>query len=445
MLLRGTLKKGDLYGVQRANSKPVLYKAYFKNGVLYLLSPDESKIARMLSTIFPIDLICLESFFASKTEAIQSHPYGFELSNEGSDVTIRYYFYSDSDKDLQEWIALVNTFSNNNEVLLGNLEQKETIGTGKYSTVYRYVDKVTKMEYAMKCIEKAKLDPMERRLLQNEISIIKDLRHKNVSRCIDVYENQTHVKILMELVTGGELYEFVKKKVRLTEFEVAYIMLLVLQGLEYLHQRGIVHRDLKPENILLELDETKQHIVTLKLADFGLSLVLEPGNKVFAPCGTPVYVAPEIIRREGCDHQADLWNLGVTAFLLQSFAKYIDRIRGNFPFYAENRRELLNQIMWKELEFDSFWEGTSKECKDFIGKLLTRDPSKRMTAKAALSHPWLVNNYDVLFLQLPIHIENIKRAVQTLPKQIRNNGIHKVQRNLGFRDQGIRGRESSHR
>ena len=93
-------------------------------------------------------------------------------------------------------------------------------------------------------------------------------------------------------------------------------MLLLLQALEYLHRRGIVHRDLKPENILLELDNTQEHIVTLKLIDFGLSIVLEPNTLAFEPCGTPAYVAPEVLKKQGYNQQADMWSLGVLAFFL---------------------------------------------------------------------------------------------------------------------------------
>lgn len=160
------------------------------------------------------------------------------------------------------------------------------------------------------------LSRKEKSLLNNEINILPMLHHKNIAKCIEVLETKTHIHIVMERITGGELYEFLKKKKSFSEFETCYIVFQLLSALVYLHKRGIMHRDIKPENILLELDNTNQNIATVKLADFGLSHILLPGMLSKECCGSPAYVAPEILKKKGYTYQVDIWGLGIIAFLL---------------------------------------------------------------------------------------------------------------------------------
>lgn len=100
------------------------------------------------------------------------------------------------------------------------------------------------------------------------------------------------------------------------EFDTVYVVSMILSAISYLHRIGIMHRDLKPENILIELNSTNEHVATLKIVDFGLSLVVEPGAKITDACGTPAYVAPEVLNKQGYGLQVDMWSLGVITFLL---------------------------------------------------------------------------------------------------------------------------------
>lgn len=120
----------------------------------------------------------------------------------------------------------------------------------------------------------------------------------------------------MERVCGGELFDLLKTRQYFSEFESCYIMYHLLIALQYLHNCGIMHRDIKPENVLLELTSDKQRIVTLKVIDFGLACMFRSGELIYDPCGTPAYVAPEILRNEGYNAKVDMWSSGVIAYLL---------------------------------------------------------------------------------------------------------------------------------
>ena len=142
----------------------------------------------------------------------------------------------------------------------------------------------------------------------------------------------------------------------------------------YLHDLGIVHRDLKPENILCG-----ENLEDLKIADFGLSKMVLPTEKMDAACGTLSYVAPEVLTKQGYGKEADLWSIGVILFLL---------LLGKLPFDADTHDEIIKSTIQGKLKPPSSWNNLTEEAKDIITKLLTRDTKQRITAKDALKHPW---------------------------------------------------------
>ena len=150
----------------------------------------------------------------------------------------------------------------------------------------------------MKLIDKRKLTEKEREFLREEIQIIRSISHPNVVVMIDAFETLTNMYIMMECMQGGELFDHIKDN-EIQEKEAALITFQILEALQYLHLAGIVHRDLKPENILVERDPQTNEVSHVKLTDFGLSKIIVPGEIMMDSCGTPAYVAPEVLTKHG--------------------------------------------------------------------------------------------------------------------------------------------------
>jgi len=187
----------------------------------------------------------------------------------------------------------------------------------------------------------------------------------------------------MELVTGGELFYKIVEKGNYSEREAAAIVKQMIQGVEYLHGEGICHRDLKPENLLCSgEDEPAYRPFRVVIADFGLSKVFNSGEALETSCGTPDYVAPEVITAEGqYDKSVDMWSCGVITYVL---------LCGFSPFLSSTQHGLFDKIVKCEYDFpDPEWTSISESAKDFIRHLLIKDPKQRFTATQCLKHPWL--------------------------------------------------------
>jgi len=214
---------------------------------------------------------------------------------------------------LKDWIISLNGFSEFINIT-DKYELIKEVGKGRFSIVWNCKEKRTDKEYAIKVIEKSKLTARECKLLNTELSVLKIINHKNVIKCYDILESEKYAYIVMEYIPGGELYEYLKKKYYFTEFEVCYIIYHLLLGIGYLHSVGIAHRDLKAENILIDVDKEKNMITNIKIADFGLACPCV--ETIFDACGTPAYVAPEVIQRSGYNCLVDMWSIGIIAYLL---------------------------------------------------------------------------------------------------------------------------------
>jgi calcium/calmodulin-dependent protein kinase I len=254
---------------------------------------------------------------------------------------------------------------------------KEVLGRGAFSVVKRAVHKKTGEEFAVKIVLKKKAAE-KKDMIETEVAIFRQVDHKNVIKLHELFETKERLFLVTELVTGGELFDQILEKGSYTEDEARKIARDMLRGIAYLHSLGIVHRDLKPENLLFS-DKTPK--ATLKVTDFGLSKIMVNQQTLLrTQCGTPAYVAPEVLFGEGYGPEVDMWGCGVIIFIILS---------GTTPFHADNNAELFEQIMNGDYTFHpTTWEGVSEEAKDLVRKCLTVDPKKRVTARDALKHKW---------------------------------------------------------
>ncbi|XP_058502373.1 death-associated protein kinase 2 isoform X1 [Solea solea] len=259
----------------------------------------------------------------------------------------------------------------------------EELGSGQFAVVKRCIEKTTGNEYAAKFIKKRQSRSSRRGVrreeIEREVSILQELQHANVISLHDVFENRTDVVLILELVSGGELFDFLAQKETLSEEEATQFIKQVLDGVLYLHTKRIAHFDLKPENIML-LDRNIP-LPRIKLIDFGLAHRIETGTEFKNIFGTPEFVAPEIVNYEPLGLEADMWSIGVITYILLS---------GASPFLGDSKQETLGNVSAMNYQFDEeFFSNTSELAKSFIRQLLEKDTRKRLTIRDALNHPWI--------------------------------------------------------
>ena len=257
---------------------------------------------------------------------------------------------------------------------------KELLGTGAFSEV-RLADSKDKpgLMFAVKIIDKKALKGKEDSL-ENEIKVLRRLKHPNIVQLLETFEDKHKVYLVMELVTGGELFDRIVEKGSYTEKDASGLIRQVLEAVDYMHVQGVVHRDLKPENLLYYSPDEDSKIM---ISDFGLSKMEDSGIMATA-CGTPGYVAPEVLAQKPYGKAVDVWSIGVISYIL---------LCGYPPFYDENDANLFAQILKGEFEFDSpYWDDISDSAKDFIHKLMCVNVDERYTCKQALAHPWISGN-----------------------------------------------------
>ncbi|XP_043478536.1 calcium/calmodulin-dependent protein kinase type 1 isoform X2 [Leptopilina heterotoma] len=257
---------------------------------------------------------------------------------------------------------------------------KELLGTGAFSEVRLAESKERPGDlYAVKIIDKKALKGKEDSL-ENEIKVLRRLTHPNIVRLLETFEDKHKVYLIMELVTGGELFDRIVEKGSYTEKDASDLIRQVLEAVDYMHEQGVVHRDLKPENLLYYSPDEDSKIM---ISDFGLSKMEDSGIMATA-CGTPGYVAPEVLAQKPYGKAVDVWSIGVISYIL---------LCGYPPFYDENDANLFAQILKGEFEFDSpYWDDISDSAKDFISRLMCVNVEERYTCKQALAHPWISGN-----------------------------------------------------
>jgi serine/threonine protein kinase len=244
--------------------------------------------------------------------------------------------------------------------LVGRYEVGRTIGQGSFAKVKFAVDTDTGAPVAMKVLDKATI--LNHRMLQQikkEISIMKIVRHPNIVRLNEVLAGQTKIYIILELMTGGELFDKVARQGKLRENEARKYFQQLIDAIDYCHSKGVYHRDLKPENLLLDSRGN------LKVSDFGLSTLSQNGGGLLhTTCGTPNYIAPEVLSNEGYDGSAaDLWSCGVILYVLMA---------GYLPFEESDLTTLYDKIIAARFSCPDWF---SPRAKSLIQRILDPNPN----------------------------------------------------------------------
>ncbi|KAK7116700.1 hypothetical protein V1264_002333 [Littorina saxatilis] len=261
-----------------------------------------------------------------------------------------------------------------------NYEAGDDIGSGHFAVVRRCTHRKTGQAFAAKFIRKrrgggrkgAKMEEIVK-----EINILRCIDHPNVISLHEVYDTKMEVILVLELVSGGELFEYISEKEALSEEEASSFIKQILEGVKHLHDNKIVHLDLKPENIML----LNHNSTNIKLIDFGLARRLTDQEDMRAMMGTAEFIAPEVVSYEPLSLATDMWSIGVITYILLS---------GSSPFLGDSQQETYHNITALNYEFDhDLFHNTSELAQDFIDKLFIRNPRKRSTVHDCLNHPWI--------------------------------------------------------
>eukprot|EP01012_Entosiphon_sulcatum_P026196 TRINITY_DN315_c0_g1_i1.p1 TRINITY_DN315_c0_g1~~TRINITY_DN315_c0_g1_i1.p1 ORF type:complete len:447 (-),score=68.36 TRINITY_DN315_c0_g1_i1:25-1365(-) len=264
---------------------------------------------------------------------------------------------------------------------IGKYELGKTLGSGTFGKVKHAIDTSDplKTAYAIKVLDRKQIEKENmQEQLKNEIAIMKLLKHDHVVKMFEVIQSPQHIYIVLELVTGGELFDRIVAAKRFDENTARRYFQQLIFGVHYCHSQGVAHRDLKPENLLVDASDS------LKISDFGLSaLNKDNGKLLMTTCGTPNYVAPEVLKEKGYNGvMSDVWSCGVILFVM---------LAGFLPFDDPTMNGLFAIIERGEYRIPKHF---TPPVKSLINRMLTVDPTKRITLSQVMADQWFVINVD---------------------------------------------------
>lgn len=266
------------------------------------------------------------------------------------------------------------------------------IGVGSFGLVVEGINLKTKDTWAIKIVNKEKAGKKTIFMLEREVNILKKVNHTHIIVLNEVIESPKKMYLIMELCQLGELKMLLMERGPFTEVTTRHISDSLVDAIIYLHGESIVHRDLKLENILVadvEDEASPDPLYNIKLTDFGLSVVKGSGKDAMlqSTCGTPVYMAPEVIQNHDYSQTCDIWSVGVILYALLS---------KEFPFISDKEEKLYEIITRGHIDFDRpAFKNTSASAKDLIQKLLYVNPAYRITAQEVPQHPWMKGSSDL--------------------------------------------------
>ncbi|XP_072516594.1 serine/threonine-protein kinase 33 isoform X2 [Salminus brasiliensis] len=258
------------------------------------------------------------------------------------------------------------------------------LGQGSFGVVCEATHIETQKKWAIKKVNKEKAGSSGVKLLEREVSILKQVNHAHIIHLEEVFETPKKMYLVIELCEGGELKKLLRKNKCFSEEETRHIISSLAEAIVYLHKKDIVHRDLKLENILVKSYLHDDDTVNIKVTDFGLSVQkggVGSENMLQATCGTPTYMAPEVINGHEYSQQCDVWSIGVIMYML---------LCGEPPFMSSSEERLFETIKKGELSFSGpVWDTISDAGKKVLSCLLKVDPAHRITASELLDNPWV--------------------------------------------------------
>jgi len=271
---------------------------------------------------------------------------------------------------------------------VGKYEIGKTLGEGTFGKVKYAINSETDERVAIKVLDKEKIQKQNMGAqIKREISIMKMVRNPHVVMLKEVLASRTKIFIVLELVTGGELFDKIVSEGRFNEDTARFYFRQLVSGVEYCHSQGVCHRDLKPENLLLDENED------LKISDFGLSALYDQSNLdetdqsraalLHTTCGTPNYVAPEVLADKGYDGRAaDVWSIGVILYVL---------LAGFLPFDEPTMSALFRKIQKADFSYPSWF---SEPVRAILDRILVAEPETRSTLTDILTDPWILAGGD---------------------------------------------------
>ncbi|XP_064551728.1 titin homolog isoform X6 [Drosophila montana] len=275
----------------------------------------------------------------------------------------------------------------------------EELGKGRFGVVYKVQERAQPEQLlaakVIKCIKSR-----DRQKVLEEISIMRSLQHPKLLQLAASFESAREIVMVMEYITGGELFErVVADDFTLTELDCILFLRQVCEGVAYMHSQSVVHLDLKPENIMCHTRTSHQ----IKIIDFGLAQRLDTKAPVRVLFGTPEFIPPEIISYEPIDFKSDMWSVGVICYVLLS---------GLSPFMGDTDVETFSNITRADYDYDDeAFDCVSQEAKDFISQLLVHRKESRLTAQQCLESKWLCQRHDENLSNNKICTDKLKKFI----------------------------------
>ena len=330
-------------------------------------------------------------------------------------------FWVDKETDFKLWKSHLS------KVLIqsdfhGKFNAIKMIGKGSFARVYLVEEKETGIKYAVKAFSKECLlsQAKGRDSLLNEINIMRKLEHPNIMKLEEIHESKNSVYLILELLEGGELFSHIADKKQISVNDICRIMKCLLEALVYLSDKGIMHRDLKPENMILDKKGDLGESV-LKLVDFGLSTQCDVPEYLFKRCGTPGYVAPEVINAASNENvhystKCDVFSAGVIFYIM---------LTGKTPFEGHTFQEVLAQNRACKIDFKNQKLRKSAHVLDLVQKMLENNPNGRISARDALNHEF----FKVYDLSRGVDYETEEEKLSLNYSQIKKvkNGVNNLE------------------